>query len=223
MSFFFSDNSEVGIPSDFIAHYTMDNISGSTLVDEAGNYDGTITGAVTATGNDGDALYFDGTNDYVLINGIGLGMGSNFTIVHIIKYVAVPSAVEYYIALNADGQPVNNGFGVASNTTSGIRIVGRTTATGSFTTFATGTHPSAGSFLSQIVTQSSTSGKVLYVNGSTVASSGTTGITTLRDMLIAANVPPGTPTNYANITMDDIYVYDRVLTSDERAVFDALV
>lgn len=57
------------IPTDYIAFYTMDNISGSTLVDETGNYDGTIYGATTTTGVIGDALSFDGVNDYVKMSG----------------------------------------------------------------------------------------------------------------------------------------------------------
>lgn len=55
-----------GIPQDFILHYTMDNISGATLVDESANgYDGTITGATAVTGYIGDALRFNGTSDNV--------------------------------------------------------------------------------------------------------------------------------------------------------------
>lgn len=53
------------IPQDFIAHYTMDNISDNTLVDETGTYDGTITGAVPVAGHIGNALSFDGVNDHV--------------------------------------------------------------------------------------------------------------------------------------------------------------
>lgn len=49
-----------------LAAYTMDNISGSTLVDESPNgEDGTITGATTTTGQIGNALNFDGSGDYV--------------------------------------------------------------------------------------------------------------------------------------------------------------
>lgn len=58
-----------GIPTNgLVAWYTMDNISGSTLVDEMGNYDGTITGATTTTGVIDDALLFDGAGDIVEVN-----------------------------------------------------------------------------------------------------------------------------------------------------------
>lgn len=57
------------IPTDgLVAWYTMDNISGSTLVDEMGNYNGTINGSPTqVSGLIGQALSFDSTGDYVAI------------------------------------------------------------------------------------------------------------------------------------------------------------
>jgi hypothetical protein len=49
-----------------VAFYTMDNISGSTLVDESpNNRDGFITGATTVAGHIGDALTFNGTSNKV--------------------------------------------------------------------------------------------------------------------------------------------------------------
>lgn len=55
-----------------IAMYTMDNITGATLVDESPNgNDSTITGAVAATGKIGNALSFDGTNDKVVLESVG--------------------------------------------------------------------------------------------------------------------------------------------------------
>jgi hypothetical protein len=55
------------IISNLIAHYTMDNVSGATLVDETAAYNGTITGAVQAAGKIGQALSFDGSGDYVVL------------------------------------------------------------------------------------------------------------------------------------------------------------
>lgn len=67
-----------GIPGDHIAHWTMDNISGSTLVDEDGNYDLTINGTVnTESGVIGDALTLDGSTNYA--NG-SITLGNAFTV-----------------------------------------------------------------------------------------------------------------------------------------------
>ena len=60
----FKSNS--GIPTDgLIAWYTMDNITGSTLVDETGTYSGAITGAIQVTGVIGQALGFSNDTDIV--------------------------------------------------------------------------------------------------------------------------------------------------------------
>jgi len=48
------------VPTDHIAHYTMDTIVGDTLKDEKGSYDATITDAVPISGLIGDALSFNG-------------------------------------------------------------------------------------------------------------------------------------------------------------------
>lgn len=48
-----------------IAHWTFDEMSGTTLHDSAGTNHGTIYGAAWTTGIIGGALNFDGINDYV--------------------------------------------------------------------------------------------------------------------------------------------------------------
>jgi hypothetical protein len=57
--------------SGLVSHYTMDNITGSALVDEQAAYNGTITGAVQTTGSGGkfdESLSFDGVDDGVAIS-----------------------------------------------------------------------------------------------------------------------------------------------------------
>lgn len=55
------------IPTDgLIAHYTMDNVAGSTLVDEMGNYGGTISGSPAFNaGILGNAIDFSGNSGYI--------------------------------------------------------------------------------------------------------------------------------------------------------------
>ena len=61
-----------GIPTDgLFVWYTMDNISGNTLVDEMGNYNGTIDGATSVLSEAGPALSFDGVNDSVFVGDTG--------------------------------------------------------------------------------------------------------------------------------------------------------
>lgn len=57
-----------GLLTNLEAYWTMDDadISGSTLIDVHGTYDGTITGATTGvSGVVGEAFSFDGSGDYV--------------------------------------------------------------------------------------------------------------------------------------------------------------
>lgn len=61
-----ADNMLVGIPENgLIAFYTMDNLVGSTLTSATNSNHGTITGCTSTAGKFGNALNFDGTNDYV--------------------------------------------------------------------------------------------------------------------------------------------------------------
>ncbi len=50
------------VPAELISEFTMDNISGDTLLDETGVNNGTITGAVGGSGIVGDALVFRGSD-----------------------------------------------------------------------------------------------------------------------------------------------------------------
>lgn len=63
--------------ANLVAMYTMDNISGATLVDESpNNNDGAITGAVAVAGQIGNALSFDGGDDKVDTNITGATAGT---------------------------------------------------------------------------------------------------------------------------------------------------
>ncbi|SEG14330.1 LamG-like jellyroll fold domain-containing protein [Marinobacterium lutimaris] len=48
-----------GLPEGTIAKYTGDNISGTTLFDEGGNYNGVMTNVTQTPGQVGQALYFN--------------------------------------------------------------------------------------------------------------------------------------------------------------------
>ena len=73
-----NESLSVGIPqSGLVAHWTMDSISGSTLIDETGNYNGVIVGAVQAVGIEKKALSFDGVDGKV---DVSMTLSSNFTI-----------------------------------------------------------------------------------------------------------------------------------------------
>jgi hypothetical protein len=56
-----------GLQDGLVAHWTFDEGTGTIAYDSAGNNDGTIYGATWTTGKLGDALNFDGNNDYVQV------------------------------------------------------------------------------------------------------------------------------------------------------------
>lgn len=61
----------VSFPStDLYVHYTMDNLSGSTVIDEQGNYNLTATNSPSVvSGHEGNAFDFNGTNQYLADTG----------------------------------------------------------------------------------------------------------------------------------------------------------
>lgn len=109
MSFFFSDNSVQGSihETNLISYYSMNDISGSTLNDYTGTYNGTISGATTIAGYNGNCLSFDGVNDQVSFSASAWSeLTGDFTIicrceptkndsVIISKYAAVPAFFDF--------------------------------------------------------------------------------------------------------------------------------
>lgn len=67
MSFFFSDTTGGGgggggIATDYVARWTFEDITGSTVADETANHDGTLSNTSTTTGPDGlTAIDFSGS------------------------------------------------------------------------------------------------------------------------------------------------------------------
>jgi hypothetical protein len=75
-----------GQGEDPVSHWELDEGSGSTAYDSVGDNDGTIYGATWTTGKYGNALDFDGTNDYVDCgNDNSLNITGNITIAAWIK------------------------------------------------------------------------------------------------------------------------------------------
>ncbi|GAF82240.1 unnamed protein product, partial [marine sediment metagenome] len=63
-----------------VAYWEFDEGSGNTVHDSSGHdYDGTIYGATWTTGHSGDALDYDGVNDYVDLDAHSENLGFNKT------------------------------------------------------------------------------------------------------------------------------------------------
>jgi hypothetical protein len=104
-----------------VAYWEFDEGSGTVLGDSSGHgYDGTINGATWTTGHTGDALDFDGVNDYVDLDAHSQDLGYNktdisYTISAWFKSTATQAGTIYsmrhtiltskfaFLELNADG------------------------------------------------------------------------------------------------------------------------
>lgn len=66
--------------SNLVAHWPLDELSGTTAYDKTGRNDGAITGTTLGQAGIGDGLtsqYFDGTNDYIDISAIASNLIAN--------------------------------------------------------------------------------------------------------------------------------------------------
>lgn len=62
--------------TDLYIKYTMDNLSGSTVIDEQGNYNVTATNSPSVvSGHEGNAFDFNGSNQYLANTGTDLNLG----------------------------------------------------------------------------------------------------------------------------------------------------
>lgn len=95
------------IPSDYDLFYTMDDVSGSTVYDETGTYDGTITGTVDfVAGRIGDAAEFDGTNAEYISTGYKTN-GGDYTISCWVNF----DDFDEHMAIYAEANAVASSFG----------------------------------------------------------------------------------------------------------------
>jgi hypothetical protein len=122
---------------DLVAMYTMDNISGTTLVDESpNNEDATIVGTVPAiSGHIGDALQFPGTsgNHVVLTNAL-MGVG-DYCICMWVDFNTL-KAVGRVLGIGQGGTPGNRNVKlIFENTVATINLIVATGAA-TFTTIA---------------------------------------------------------------------------------------
>ncbi len=189
-----------------VAMYTMDNISGSTLVDETGSFDGTISGATATTGYIGSALSFDGTtSDEVNLGSIGLVDGAISLWVNL---TSVPSgSTQFPIIANwstgqlsyiLDSFDGNFRWVVQSGGTSYVR-----------------TSPATASSWVHIVAYSIDGASGLIINNGTPVTG--TSISDLaftgNDVYLGRKLDDATPR--LNGLLDQIRFYDRQLTASE--------
>ena len=194
-----------------IAHWKLDESSGTTAVDSEGGHDGSLVGNATwSTGTLGGALDFDGAGDRVDVGPILDGGASNISVT---AWVFKRDTGDDRVITKSSGTARSDhifSLGVANTT---IRVRLQTTDNGGNSDYDGGTIS-----LDQWVHLAFTyDGGVLriYKNGTETASYAVTGdmIASTLDVVIA-NVDASN-NRYWNGLLDDVRIYDRALDSAE--------
>lgn len=181
---------------------------GSTWSSLFNNYSGTFVNNATYVTDNGGALLFDGTDDFIELNSNNIISGTN------------PFTIDCWFTLSSGnfGQLLGNyGDGYATNTlwfsTAGFYINDYVTIP-SYSTVTQGTHHITG-------TRNSSGDCVIYLDGVQKATGSlTASITSSPNFRIGANTKASTPTGTGlgdelNGKIYQLKVYNRVLTSSE--------
>jgi len=209
---------------DLVAMYTMDAINGTTLVDETGNYPGTITGATQVTGIKGKALSFDGSStNVVVVNNPELNDLSSLAISVWIKPLSLPGVWAGIASNFRNNTDVGIGYHVSLNSNNEIAYQINTTGVSSKLSNVT-LPPAQLDKYTHIVLNWDGSTAVLYIDGVKLVGSADscTGVTAVnaRGLRIGSsnNV---TANEFFHGDIDQLRIFNRALTADEIATLYA--
>ena len=205
-----------------IAHWKLDDGAGLTAVDSASTNDGTLNGPPAwVLGAVGDALDFDGSNDYVAAGTFDVS-GSGITMMGWFNAEAIATDDGRFIS-KANGPNEGDAWWQLSTTDSGsnryLRM--RIKAGGTTTTFAdSSVNLSTGQWYFAVATYNNGSGDMkLYLDGAELASgSHTVGGALDTDAAVPVAIGAnGTAERFFNGILDDVRIYDRALSASEIA------
>jgi hypothetical protein len=204
-----------------VSWWKFDETSGTTAYDSAGTNNGTVYGAAWTTGKIGGALSFDGINDYVNLGDLDVIVGSNpFTIAGWVNPNLISGSNREILA-KASGTNSNQNQ-VSIRLTSAGKFQGgfsNGSVTGNTITGASTIPLSTWSFL--VFSWDGTTnpaGMKLYVNGALDATRQST-CSSIQNLnypaFIGAYSNAGSPLNYFSGLIDDVRIYNRVLSASE--------
>lgn len=204
------DRSEAG---DFIAHYTFDAQSGSTLIDRSGNgNDGTVEGDPTwINDGTGTGLGFDGSDDHVTITDLGVDAVSveEFTVAVTYRQDGGTDRVNQLVEHHFDG---NEWFLETADAGSGAYDVDYavnwpTDQVSTSQGYTTGeTHVAVATY--------DGSDYELFVDGTSVGSDTYADSVEMGDMVLAADAPDG-GSQHLDGTIYEVRLYYTAFDSDE--------
>ncbi|MGB5538984.1 MAG: DNRLRE domain-containing protein, partial [Gammaproteobacteria bacterium] len=212
-----------GGPTGPVAHWKLDDGTGTTAVDSVGGHDGTLlNGPAWVGGQIGDALHFDGSNDRVDAGTFDVN-GSGLTLMGWFNADALPATTDPRIISKASSTAEADAWWqlsiLTTGTTRNIRL--RTKAGGTTSTLIdSSTNLGAGAWYFAVGTYDAATGEMkLYLNGIEVASQshpvgGAIDTNAAVPVAIGAN---GSAEEFFDGTLDDVRVYDRALSVSEIA------
>jgi len=193
--------------STLVSHWALDETSGTTAFDSAGNNDGTLIGGpVWTDGQIDGGLSFDGIDDHVTLDGVCDDIaGGNFSIAAWIKSETVNPADQFIIALNTHdgGNRILMGTQAGSST---LSIAGAAWHDTGVTVIDSSWHHVA------YVVNNSSNTFTVYVDGSDVLSL-PSGVPVAADdlMSLGQEYDGGSTGDFYQGLMDDVRVYDEAL------------
>ncbi len=205
-----------------LIHWNLDETAGDVAHDASINaYHGTLMNMDDSdwiAGVNGNALDFDGVNDYVAINNVFTGMaGKDITMSAWIKAAALNPATQFIISINTPSGGNNMLFGTRANTATisfGDTVWHDTAATVIDNTW----HHIA------YVLEDSSDTITIYVDGSNVLSFTSTVSVAATDILsFGQEYDPGMVTSdFYSGQIDDVRIYDRALSQAQIEDLTAL-
>jgi hypothetical protein len=202
-----------------LAHWTFDEASGSTAVDAVSGFDGTIVNADRVPGKVGSgALQFNGTNSYVLVDGVGTALqlvGVPYTICWWQKWDGLTASHQDVICMD-DGADYSGGYQVyILGGTSGMYALHNT---GAVDVWQVAQLP-VGSWHFYAITFDGDT-RWFYIDGVLTGSRPTTALLSDNDdplVFGAVHLQDGRFVNFFKGALDDIRIYERALGGDEIA------
>lgn len=206
------------IPEDgLVAYYSFDD---GTAIDNSGNgHGGQIHGAVAISGVSGDALFFDGANDYINVSDSPSFNPSAFTIGAWAKFTGYGNDYQHIISKHVNYYGIREGYCLQY-----MKISKNLN-------FFTGTGGSSYNHINSgiiepgdwhyIVGTFDGTEKRLYVDGSLIGTSSTNVVHSPNDLIIGCGGQFGSQSpqfsDFFLGSIDEVIVYDRTLTVNEIA------
>ena len=195
-----------------VAAYAFDEGSGTTIADaSAAANNGTVSGAVWASGRYGGGLRFDGTDDVVtVVDAASLDLTTAMTLEAWVNPAAVPTDWRSIVAKERGTN--NMTYQLAANSNTNVPATRGYIANG-VRTLQGGTRLTAGAWVHLAATYDGAMQR-LYVNGVQVSSRAQTGTiaVTANALRIGGSTTMG---QYFNGTIDEVRIYNRALVAAE--------